>query len=78
MVRGRLLGILWFWCNRYTISLKGGKLRLSDILRQENKVADYLSNNALNDAEIHINKFQQLTLEGKRLINSDKYYVHTS
>lgn len=46
--------------------------------REGNKIADHLANLALDQGRVQITSFQQMKVEGRRLINNDKlklYYL---
>jgi len=59
------------WVQEIQHIIVGTETKITRILREGNKVADHLVNKDLDDGAIHINKFQELTYEGKRLINGD-------
>ncbi|XP_059285813.1 uncharacterized protein LOC132039329 [Lycium ferocissimum] len=47
-------------------------ISVNHILREGNKMADYLANLALDNGSVLVSSFQQLEREGRRLLNNDK------
>lgn len=48
------------------------RCNVSHIMREGNKLADYLANHALDNGFIEVNTFDQLDAQGRRIVNSDK------
>lgn len=46
--------------------------RISHIMREVNKLADYLANYALDNGDYEAHNFAQLETQGKRIVNTDK------
>lgn len=45
---------------------------ITHILREENQFSYYLANTILNEGEMDVESFQDLRVEGRKLINNDK------
>lgn len=49
------------------------KTRFSHIMREGNKLADYLANYALDNGDFEAQSFNQLEPQGRRIVNNDKW-----
>lgn len=47
-------------------------LKISHTLREGNQLADHIANYALDYGPIECNKFEDLDVKGRRIVNSDK------
>lgn len=52
--------------------MEEGNFRISHIMREGNKLADYLVIYALDTRYIEAHGFEELEVQGKRIVNSDK------
>ncbi|KAK6779900.1 hypothetical protein RDI58_022084 [Solanum bulbocastanum] len=58
--------------NGKDMEMQGRTVRVTHILREGNKLVNYLANLALGKENVNANYFQELEAQGKGIVNSDK------